>query len=195
MRRSRRTATATLRIDRHAPATPIALAVSATRTRRWRWCGRILIRGRRRRSWVRATTSVTPPGRTASPRAFVPGRDIARVPSVAIPAGEHVVRVWLQDEAGNVDPATAATLAVDPSTVSARRAVDTNPPVLLPDGPAPSAKLRITKARRTGSTLTLSGTIARGATATIQAAVARTKTGKAVATAKTKPRRGSGRCG
>ena len=38
--------------------------------------------------------------------------------------------------------------------------------------------------------MTLSGTIARGATATIQADVARTKTGKTIAKAKTKPRKG-----
>jgi hypothetical protein len=120
----------------------------------------------------------------------VAGRGVARIDSLVIPAGEHVVRVWLQDEAGNVDPAGAAVIAVDPTTISARRVVDTNPPVLLPDGPAPSPRLRVTRARRTGATLTVSGTVTRGATATIAAEVARTKTGKAVAKARTKPRRG-----
>ena len=185
------TATAVLRIDRHAPATPIALAVE------------------RNPDGTLALVWTNPDQGTAAP--IVGARydvcDAAGQNCVAAalvrrsghrarslrgdrPRESIVVRLWLQDEAGNVDPATAATLAVDPSTVSARRAVDTNPPVLLPDGPAPSAKLRITKARRTGSTLTLSGTIARGATATIRADVARTKTGKTVATAKTKPKKG-----
>ena len=49
--------------------------------------------------------------------------------AVAIPDGPHLVRVWLEDEAGNADRANAATLAVDPSTISARRAVEHNPPV------------------------------------------------------------------
>ena len=114
----------------------------------------------------------------------VAGGAIARVNSVAIPAGAHLVRVWLQDEAGNADRANAATLTVDPSSVSAPRAINLNPPVLAA-GAAPG--FRVTGARRSGSTLTLSGTIARAATARISAKVAH---GRASATARTNPRRG-----
>ena len=184
------TATAVLRIDRHAPEPPTGLIVE------------------RNPDGTFALTWTNPDQGTAAPitgaryevcdsagsncvaGGLVTGRAITRIGSVALPAGENVVKVWLQDEAGNVDPATAAVLAVDPASISARRVVDTNPPVLLPDGPAPSPRLRVTRARRTGATLTVSGTVTRGATATIAAEVARTKTGKAVVKARTKPRRG-----
>jgi hypothetical protein len=106
------------------------------------------------------------------------------IDSVALPAGSHVVRVWLQDEAGNADRANAATLTVDPASVSARRAINLNPPVLAA---AAAPGFRVTGARRSGSTLTLSGTIARAASARISAKVAR---GRASATARTRPRRG-----
>ena len=49
------------------------------------------------------------------------GQGVSRIDSVVIPDGEHLVKVWLQDEAGNVDPANAATLTVDPSKITARR--------------------------------------------------------------------------
>jgi hypothetical protein len=179
-----------LRIDRHAPEPPTGLTVE------------------RNTDGTFALAWTNPDQGTAAPITgaryevcesaasncvageLVAGRDITRIGSVSLPSGEHVVKVWLQDEAGNVDSATAAALTVDPATISARRAVDTNPPVLLPDGPAPSPRLRVTRARRSGATLTLSGTVTRGATARIAAEVARTKTGKAVAKARTKPRRG-----
>jgi hypothetical protein len=119
----------------------------------------------------------------------VAGGNIERLASVAIGAGEHVVKVWLQDEAANADSANAATITVDPGTISARRVVATNPPVLDP-GPAPSPGLRITTARRTGSTLTLSGKIARRATARIAATVSKGKTTKTLATARTNPKKG-----
>jgi hypothetical protein len=114
---------------------------------------------------------------------------VSRIDSVAIPDGDHLVKVWLQDEAGNAEPANAAMLTVDPSKVTAR-AVDTKPPVLK-DGPAPSSRLKITRARRSGSTLTISGTIARAASARIEAQVSRSRTGKPVAAkARVKPKRG-----
>jgi hypothetical protein len=183
------TATATVRIDRTAPAKPNELAVE------------------RNPDGTLALLWTNPDQGTAAPivgsryevcdamavrcvsGAMAAGRGISRVDSVAVPAGEHVVRVWLQDEAGNVDRANAAVLSIDPSTLTAPRVLDTNPPVLS-DGHAPSPRLRITRARRSGSTLTLSGTIARGATARISAALARTKSGKPTATASAKPKRG-----
>jgi hypothetical protein len=183
-------ATAVLKVDRHAPEKPTGLAVERNPD------GTLAL------VWTNPDQGTAAPitgaryevcdaaGSNCVAGELMGGRDIARVGSLAIPAGEHLVRVWLQDEAGHADPASAASLAVDPATISARRVVDTGPPVLLPDGPAPSSRLRITKARRTGTTLTLSGTIARAATATITAGVARTKTGKPVRQARTKARRG-----
>ena len=116
-------------------------------------------------------------------------RDVASLASLAVPGGEHIVKVWLQDEAGNADPANVATLTFDPSRMTSRT-VNTNPPVLTA-GPAPSPRLRITRARRSGSTLTVSGTIARAASARIEAQVSRSRTGKPVlAKARVKPKRG-----
>jgi len=106
------------------------------------------------------------------------------VNAVAIPDGPHLVRVWLEDEAGNADRGNAATLAVDPATISARRAVELNPPVFT-GGAAPG--FRVTSARRHGSTLTLSGTIAKAATSRITAKVSH---GTASASARTNPKRG-----
>jgi hypothetical protein len=83
------------------------------------------------------------------------------------------VRVWLEDEAGNADPANAATLTVDPTTISAPRAVDLNPPVFAADA-APG--FRLASARRRGSTVTLSGTIAKTATARITAKLSNGRT-------------------
>ena len=107
-----------------------------------------------------------------------------------LPAGRYSLRVWLEDEAGNVDPTSAAAVRVDTSVLRSTRVVDTNPPVLLPPGPAPSSRIKITRARRSGSTLTLSGTIARGASAKITARVARTRSGRSVASGRATPRRG-----
>jgi hypothetical protein len=184
------TATAVLKVDQHAPDKPTGLSVErnpdGTVALAWanpdQGTAAPIVAARYEICDAAASNCVA--GETVS------GRDVARVQSLVIPAGEHVVRVWLLDEAGNVDPASAAVISVDPSTISARRAVDMNPPVLLPDGPAPSARLRITRARRTGSTLTLSGTVARAATATITAEASRAKTSKPAAKARTKPRRG-----
>lgn len=107
-----------------------------------------------------------------------------------LPSGKSVLRVWLEDEAGNVDPTKATTVAVDTATLRSPRVVDTNPPVLLPSDSPPSARITLIKARRAGSTLTLSGTIARGASARITASVSRARVGKAVATGRATPRRG-----
>ena len=68
-----------------------------------------------------------------------------------------------------MEPANAAALTIDPTTLQASGPVQVRPPVLLPNGPAPASGLRVTRARRSGggSILTLSGTIARAATAPI----------------------------
>ena len=176
-------ATAVLKVDRHAPEPPQELAVA------------------RNADWTMAFVWTNPGQGTAAPvaaahyeicdalgavcaEAVVTGGGIARLDSVAVPAGPHVVRVWLQDEAGNADRANAATLTFDPSSVSTPRAINLNPPVLTGAG---APVFRVTSARRRGSTLTLSGTIARSASARISAKVAH---GRASASARTNPRRG-----
>ena len=130
-----------------------------------------------------ATAAPTPTCQTAQ-RVAAPGG------KVNLPSGRYSLRVWLEDGAGNVDPARAATVSIDTATLRSQRVVDTNPPVLLPSGPAPSSRIKVTKARRTGSTLTLSGTIARGASARITAKLGRTRSGNPVVTKRTTPRRG-----
>ena len=161
------TATATLKVDRHAPEPPQDLAVRATPTGRWRSSGRTPTRGRRRRWPRRATRSATRWAHCVR-RDRRRRRGIARVASSPSPRA-HVVRVWLQDEAGNADRANAATLTVDPAR-SARRGRSTSTRRSSPPPAAPG--FRVTSARRSGSTLTLSGTIARAATARISAKVA-----------------------
>ena len=183
------TQTATLKVDRHAPEKPTDLAVERNPD------------GTLAFAWTNPDQGTAAPisgaryevcdalGVGCVAGGLIAGPNIARLGAVSIPAGEHVVRVWLQDEAGNADSAGAATITVDPSTITARRTVETNPPV-LESGPAPSASLRITKARQNGSTLTLTGTIAKKATATLTARVSKGRTTKTLATAKTKPKAG-----
>jgi hypothetical protein len=110
--------------------------------------------------------------------------------NVDLPAARSSLRVWLEDEAGNADPAKAATVSVDTAALRSTRVVDTNPPVLLPSGPLPSSRIKLTRARRSGSTLTLSGTIVRGASARISARVTRTRAGRLIASGRGTPRNG-----
>ncbi len=177
------TATATLKVDRHAPESPRDLAVLRNAD------------GTLAFVWDNPDQGATAPVAAvhyevcdalgaACTESVVTGSAIARVNSVAVPAGSHVVRVWLQDEAGNADRASAVTLTIDPASISAPRAINLNPPVLAA---ADAPGFRVTSARRSGSTLTLSGTIARAASARISAKVTH---GKASATARTNPRRG-----
>jgi hypothetical protein len=177
------TATTELKVDRHAPEAPRDLAVE------------------RVADGTMAFTWTNPDQGTAAPPAaahyevcdalggactasVVAGQDIARLGSVAVPGGRHLIRVWLQDEAGNADRANAASLIVDPSSVAMPRAITLNPPVLET---AAAPGFRVTSARRSGSTLVLSGTIAKAATARITAKVSH---GTASSAARTRPKRG-----
>jgi hypothetical protein len=174
------TATTELKVDRHAPEAPRELALERTAD------------GTPALVWTNPDQGTAAPiaaahyevcGATCAERvARAPA--IARLASVELPTGSNLVRVWLEDEAGNADRANAATLTVDPSAVGAPRPIDLNPPVLAA-GAAPS--FRLTRARRSGSTLTLSGTIARAATARITAKVSR---GRAAVRARATPRHG-----
>lgn len=181
----------TLRVDRHAPAAPTDLSVTAADD------------GSYDVKWVNpAQGSASPvvaahyaicdpaPALTCQPAQRVAGADIAKLTDVKA-SGKGSFRLWLEDEAGNVDPGNSSVAPVDPALRTNPRVLDTNPPILLPSGPAPASKLKIGKARRSGSTLTVSGTIARGASARISARLARTRTGKVAATGRTNPRRGT----
>jgi hypothetical protein len=182
-------ATAVLRVDRHAPEKPLELAVERNPDATLAFVWRNPDQGVAAPINAARYAICDAAGANCVAGDPVSGENIARLPSVAVPAGEHVVRVWLQDAAGHADPATAATLVVDPTTISARRAVGTNPPALRPDD-APSPGLRVTRVRRSGSTLTLTGTIARAATATISAKVSRQRGSKSLASGKAKPKAG-----
>lgn len=180
------TVSATLRIDGTAPAKPEALVVerNADATVALRWTNpdqgsAAPIAGARYE--VCGATCTT--GRVDEP-------GITAIDSLALPSGEHTVKVWLEDQAGNVDSGNAATVTFDPSRLTASSVLDTNPPILLPSGPKPSPKLRVTSARRTGATLTLAGTVVRGAAERITAGIARNKSGNAIARASAKPKRG-----
>ncbi|WP_157591760.1 hypothetical protein [Solirubrobacter soli] len=173
-------ATTELRIDRRAPAAPQALAVQSEAD------------GTTAFVWTNPDQGTAAPIAaahyevcgTACVEGVATGPAIARLDSVVLPAGSNLVRVWLEDQAGNADRANAATLTVDPSIVSAPRPIDLNPPVFAA-GAAPA--FRVTSARRSGSTLTLSGTIAKAATARITAKVTH---GRASVTAQAKPKNG-----
>jgi hypothetical protein len=176
-------ATATLKLDRHAPGSPRDLAVLRAAD------GTLAL------VWENPDQGLAAPVAAAHyevcdalgascAETVVTADAITRVSSVTIPAGAHLVRVWLQDAAGNAERANAATLTIDPSSISAPRAIALNPPVLAA---AAAPGFRVTSARRSGSTLTLSGTIAKSASARISARLAH---GSASATARTNPRKG-----
>jgi hypothetical protein len=182
------TAAGVLRVDRSAPAAPSQFAITRNPDQTFGL------------SWI------NPDQGTASPivaarvqvcevtgcgeTVIREGRDINQIASIALPSGERTIKVWLEDEAGHTEPGNAAALTVDPSTVEAPRVLDTRPPVLLPAGLAPSSRLRLTRAKRSGAILTLSGTIARSATAAIRADVSRGRTTASLAGARTKPKKG-----
>jgi hypothetical protein len=177
------TATAVLNLDRRAPEAPQDLAVlrNADGTMALVWSNPAQGAAA---PVAAAHYEVCDALGTGCAETVVTGSAIARLGSVAVPAGTHLIRVWLQDEAGNADRANAATLTVDPSSVSAPRAINLNPPVLAG---AEAPGFRVTGARRSGPTLTLSGTIAKAASARITAKVSH---GKASASGRTNPKRG-----
>lgn len=180
----------TLRVDRHAPGAPVDLNVTAADD------------GTYDVKWTNPSQGTAAPivaahyavcdpapALTCQPAQRVAGGSIAKIGGVKV-SGKGSLRLWLEDEAGNVEPGNSSVAPVDPGLRTNPRVLDTNPPVLLPSGPVPASQLKIAKARRSGSTLTISGTIARGASARITAQVARSKAGKALASGRTSPRGG-----
>ncbi len=164
---SRTSAPATLKLDRTAPEAPIALSVERAPDG----------------AYVYSWRNPDQPG--AAPIAAVHATD---GDTETVVRGENVerlvatsgdLRLWLEDEAGNADPANAAG-------IGGASAVGVRPPLLRPSTPSP--RLRITRATRWGRTLVVRGTIARGATARITATVTR---GKRRVRASAKPRRGT----
>ena len=183
----------TLRVDRSAPEPPVNVAAERAED------------GTYTLTWKNPAQGAAAPivaahfalcdalGKNCEPAGESRGTGIERAVGVKLPGpeGSRTLRVWLEDEAGNVDATDSAALPVDTGARAMPRVIDTNPPVLLPSGPEPSPRLRITRARRSGSTLTVSGTIARAASARIEAQVSRSRTGKPVlAKARVTPRRG-----
>ncbi|HEY6886314.1 MAG TPA: hypothetical protein VI300_01005 [Solirubrobacter sp.] len=174
------TATAVLKVDATAPAAPTGLVLSRNPD------------GTYGLTWTNSDQGTAAPiaaarvqvctGATCDEPKVFQGSGIARIGSLALAAGEQTVKVWLQDEAGNTDASNAATLTVDPTTIEAPNVLQTRPPVLQSGSVSPP-KFRVTKAQRTGSTLTLSGTIAKAATASISARVAASR-------ATTRPKKG-----
>lgn len=183
-------ATGTLRVDRKAPTAPKELAVTAADD------------GSYDVKWTNPDQGTAAPivaahyaicdpapGLTCQAAQRVGGANLAKLTGIKV-SGKGSFRLWLEDEAGNVDPGSSSVAPVDPGLRTNPRVLDTNPPILLPSGPVPASKLKIGTARRSGATLTVSGTIARGATARISAQLARTKSGKATSTGRTTPKRG-----
>jgi hypothetical protein len=99
----------------------------------------------------------------------------------SVTAGASDLKVYLEDEAGNADPATAVGSSYTPPV-----AIGVQKPILRPAGGA-SAKLRISSAKRSGNRVTVKGTIARDVTARLTATLAR---GKRSVKATVKPRGG-----
>jgi hypothetical protein len=180
-------ATSLLKVDRHAPEAPQGLAIARNPN------------GTMALTWTNPDQGTAAPiaaalyevcnanGGNCSPGA-ASGDGIARLEAIGVPTGLHVVRVWLQDQAGNSDPTRAASVTIDPSAVGTTRGSDQRPPA-LDGGPAPPA-LRVKAARRRGSMLTVSGTIEKAATARLTVIVSRGRTGAALARARTNPTHG-----
>ena len=181
------TATGVLKVDATAPAAPTGLVLSRNPD------------GTYGLSWTNPDQGAAAPiaaarvqvcvGATCGESKVFTGSDIERIASLALPAGEQTVKVWLQDEAGNADAGNAATLTVDPATIEAPNVLQTRPPVLRSGSVSPP-KFRVTKAQRTGSTLTLSGTIAKGAKASITGKLSKAQGAATLASAKAKPKNG-----
>ncbi|MDA0136436.1 hypothetical protein [Solirubrobacter deserti] len=179
--------TGTIRVDRTAPVAPSGLSLTPDEN------------GTYALAWTNGDQGTAAPVVAAryaiceeAPVQTCQAAQRVRTPveKLSLPAGKYALRVWLEDEAGNADPSRHATVPVDTSVQRSPRVLDTNPPILLPSGPAPSSRLKVTKARRSGSTLTLSGTIARGASARITAGVARSRSGRILSSSRTTPRQG-----
>lgn len=185
------TATGTLRVDRHAPAMPVNLAAAVATDGTYQITWKNPDQGTAS-PIVGAHVAVCDPAPalTCSPGQRTAGPGIEQVKNVAVASGQQSVRVWLEDEAGNVDPGNSSVVPVRSATRVTPRLVETQPPILLPSGPAPSSRIKVTKARRAGRSLIVSGTIARGASARVTAKLSRTRTGKTQLTGRTTPRQG-----
>jgi hypothetical protein len=178
--------TATLRVDQHAPGAPVGLkaerAADGTYSLTWSNPGQGTAA-----PVVKAHYRVCDALGAACTNGVA--NSLERVERLVVPSGGQV-GVWLEDEAGNVDAGSAAVIELSAGAGSGPRVIGTNPPVLLPSGPADPPRLRVSGAWRSGSVLTLSGSVARGASSKLTAQLARTRTGKVLATAKATPRSG-----
>jgi hypothetical protein len=178
--------TATLRVDQHAPGAPVGLKAERAAD------------GTYSLTWSNPSQGTAAPVVKAHYRvcdalgvACTSGvaTSLERIDGLTVPSGSQV-GVWLEDEAGNAEPNSAAVVDPASNPGPGPRVIGTNPPILLPSGPADPPRLRISRARRAGSVLTLSGTVARAASARVTAQLARTRSGRVLATAKVAPRSG-----
>jgi hypothetical protein len=141
----------TLKLDRKAPLTPAGLSVQRVGDGDFVY------------SWHNPDESGTAPIVAAHwsdgiHETVVKGAGIERLEAAS---GDG--KVWLEDEAGNADAANAAVLGAGPNVVPTQK------PILKPTTKSP--KLKVTKLRRSGRTLTVRGTIARQATGKVTVTV------------------------
>jgi len=141
-------APATLRLDRHAPASPQDVAVRATGTGTYLYTWRNPAQG------------------DAAPIAAAHLSDgtvvrAAGVQQLEGPTADGIV--YLEDEAGNADPATAVGVGTG-ATVGVQR------PILQTTA---SPKIKFTSARRNGTRLIVRGTVSNATTAKVTATVSR----------------------
>jgi hypothetical protein len=144
----------TLRVDRQAPAAPIGLTIGAGSDGSFVY------------TWRNPNQGAAAPITAAH---YVVGNleTVVRGPNIErLEAPSGGARVWLEDEAGNSDPANAAN-AGDGTPITSQS------PLLRPSLPSP--RLRIVKTTRTKTKLIVRGTIARGARARVTATLSRGK--------------------
>ena len=177
-----------LRVDRSAPAAPsqLRIARNADGTYALSWTNPEP--GHRFADRCRAGSGVR---RNGMRRDDDPGRSRHQPDRIdRASSGRADDQGLARGRSGSCGTGNAVALTVDPSTVEAPGVLETRPPVLLPSGLAPSPRLRVTKARRSGAILTLSGTIARGATASITRGRFAPKGQAPLVGARTKPKKG-----
>ena len=185
-----RTRPALLLVDNNAPEAPIALRIpdGASSRSNNAWTLEWNLPEDAGSPIVAARYSICPAGSTSScTTARAEGPSIRRLPEFALPGpGTWDVRVWLEDETGQTDPArsSSATLTLQapagpPPTTTAPPTTSTStsppPPPITDTGSTPpppliksSARLRLTRARRTSSTIAIAGTTSTLATGSIR---------------------------
>jgi len=126
------------------------------------------------------------------------GADIQRLDAPLPPGGgPWDILVWLQDEAGNVDPSTAARVSVNTSLAIAPPpppppSSSPAPPPAPPLNPTPkrAAGMRVTASRRLGAILRVNGSIRPAATGLLSLSIRATRDGPVLARGRARANRG-----